>query len=344
MISYAKELKDIAFTQGNYLDEKSTILSPDNYESVMSDIYKFIKIETPKYYNGNEVDLSEMYLNGLIKKLVRIESNYGKGNHLLLVPTEFKLESKIDKLKKVLENNESIYNFTKQNMVNMDNNDEFLSYIIKEVRSFIIEKNFSVNQKNFKLEDIDLSNCCYSAAKYTDLICKKHNVKTKMLSIYPGFGKYGDLENDLLQHHANIIDLNGRYYLIDTTYSQFFYQYKNNLDRLGVIGMAGSYVGSYMMIDNNRLNVAKKLIKDGYIELTKNVLKMYMDGFALSFRNGLYYENNDLYSYITPYTDDDYIDFLCGNNSQIKEEGKENLGYQKRPLKNPKLDFKSFIK
>ena len=37
---------------------------------------------------------------------------------------------------------------------------------------------------------------------------------------------------------------------------------------------------------------------------------------------------------------DDYIKFLHGENSQLNIEGEENLGYQRRPLKNSMMLIK----
>ena len=34
----------------------------------------------------------------------------------------------------------------------------------------------------------------------------------------------------------------------------------------------------------------EKIVKDGFVELTEHNFKHYLDGFTLSFRNGLFYE------------------------------------------------------
>ena len=60
--------------------------------------------------------------------------------------------------------------------------------------------------------------------------------------------------------------------------------------------------------------------------------KYYLDGFAISFRNGLYYDETGDYSFTTPYTFDEYIDFLNGKDSQVKREGKLVLGYHEKPV------------
>ena len=59
--------------------------------------------------------------------------------------------------------------------------------------------------------------------------------------------------------------------------------------------------------------------------------------FTVSFRNGLYYENTNDFSFTAPYSVEDYVKFLHGENSQLNIEGEENLGYQRRPLKDPMM-------
>ena len=97
------------------------------------------------------------------------------------------------------------------------------------------------------------------------------------------------------------------------------------------------------MGDKNHEKMAVELLTNGYVELNEDIFKKYMDSFALSFRNGLYYENTKDFSFTVPYTVEDYIRFLNGEDNQIKHEGRENLGFQGRPLKNPRLVFRKSI-
>ena len=76
-------------------------------------------------------------------------------------------------------------------------------------------------------------------------------------------------------------------------------------------------------------------------ETTETItMKTYLDAFTISFRNGLYYENTLDFSYTTEYSLDDYIRFIHGDDNQINHEDKLYLGYQSKPLKNYKLNFK----
>ena len=60
----------------------------------------------------------------------------------------------------------------------------------------------------------------------------------------------------------------------------------------------------------------------------------------LSARNGLYYELLGDVKYQTDYDFDDYFNFLNNCDNILKYEPKEGLGYQKRPLNNPYINFK----
>ena len=86
------------------------------------------------------------------------------------------------------------------------------------------------------------------------------------------------------------------------------------------------------MMTEQGQNIAKNLLEKGYIKLNTELFKTYMDSFTVSFRNGLYYEQTNDYSFTTNYTIEDYANFLTKKDSQIKREGIEVLGYQKRPL------------
>ena len=97
--------------------------------------------------------------------------------------------------------------------------------------------------------------------------------------------------------------------------------------------MQGCLPGTFILMDKEREEVAKKLLRDGWIELDEKKLKTYLDAFAISYRNGIYYETTNDYSFTANYTIDDYIRFLKGEDNQINHEGKESLGHQKRPSK-----------
>ena len=94
-----------------------------------------------------------------------------------------------------------------------------------------------------------------------------------------------------------------------------------------------------MLMSEERKKIAQKILKDGYIKLTPNVLKYYLDGFTNFYRNGTYYEETNDFSYEPTYQDSDYMAFLEGKDNQLNHEKEKYLAYQKLPLKNPNLNF-----
>ena len=84
-----------------------------------------------------------------------------------------------------------------------------------------------------------------------------------------------------------------------------------------------------------------EVISKSFKNFQSDNIKDYYDGFALSYRNALYYENLGYIDFSTPYTADDYKKFMDGNDSQLNHEGYDNLGIQRIIIKNPKIEFKT---
>ena len=128
-------------------------------------------------------------------------------------------------------------------------------------------------------------------------------------------------------------------YIVDLSYRQFFLLFFNSLNRIGIIGLGNTYPGTFMILTNNRIKVANKILKYGFIELNNITGKCYFDGFAISFRNGHFYEQTKDFSYTTFYTLEDYIRFLNKEDSQINHESIQKLKLQTSPIKDPYIDF-----
>lgn len=180
---------------------------------------------------------------------------------------------------------------------------------------------------------LDLSDKCDKSAIIVKKICDELNIKCIVQKIEAGFQKDSTLLDGSGYHYFNIIILDGKRYLMDLTYQQFFMMNNNNLDRLGTPLLTGCAPGVYMNMDASRLKTAKQILGSYWIEATDENLKHYFDGFALSYRNALYYENMPTRVFTTDYTATDYLNFLDGKDSQINHETEECLGFQLRPLK-----------
>ena len=126
--------------------------------------------------------------------------------------------------------------------------------------------------------------------------------------------------------------------MVDITYSQFFKLDKNILNRIGAINFLGCSTGIFMNMTGSRKNVANNLLEKGFIKIENEVMKDYLDGFALSYRNGLYYETTNDYTFKTNYSNEDYLNFLIHNDNQINHENEKFLDIQKIPI-TKKLKF-----
>ncbi len=228
------------------------------------------------------------------------------------------------------------FNFPQYLTLNSLSDEEILDYLISKTRKYL--KNISLKDEK-EFEKLPLTNFCKMASKNIMRLCKNYNINAKLLRINPGFTYKEQLYDGSGYHYFVIVTLNNQKYLLDATYNQFFLLERSILSRLGVLELTGCNPGIFMYIKEERKRIAEKILKDGWIKLESDTLKHYLDGFALSFRNGLYYEMTHDFSYETNYTTQNYEDFLNDEDTQLAHEGKLVLGYQTRPLKEPKLKF-----
>ena len=294
------------------IDKYYNEINSKNYVNVLEELYKFIKSISDEYYENGEI----------------LEHYYFLKNHLISV------EKKVQDIRKL---NVKV----KYNDLNKDN---FMEYIIFKARRLLLKSKYLFSSNNDIDEEllniINLSNDCHMCSQYIKKICDDNNIESYILPIYPGYCKDAMLYDGNGYHFANVIKYNNKYYLVDTTYSQFFYANRNNLCRLGIMGTGGCSSGVFMLMSDEGKCIAKKIIQDGYIELTEDVFKKYLDAFTISFRNGLYYEDTNDFSYKVNYNIDNYVKFLKGEDNQLNYENKEWLGYQNKPLRYKELSFK----
>lgn len=232
-----------------------------------------------------------------------------------------------------------------ENVVNIDSfssKDHLLNYIVFMIRYYVVSR-FKPGfiYENGAIDKVDMLNLCYWVSKKVKKFCDKLNIKCELVRIDPAFNKEYDLLKGYGHHYFNIITIEGEKYIIDCSYKQFFDIMGNFLEKLGIYGTIGPYCGIYMLQNEDRLKTATKLLEDGWIELDENNMKNYFDGFALSYRNALYYENMGCIDFSTNYTAKDYENFVFGDDDQGKRENIDYLGKQKIIIKKPKLIFKT---
>jgi len=306
------EVKAKSAENKQFIDKFSYVINKDNYSHVLDGLYRYMKMETEGYYKDGHM-LPEY--NSVLEALLFVEetSHYRK-----------------------------VFNFDMPVLYNDDKRpDNYLDKLVFDARREIIKFH---DRKKIDTNQIDYTNKCITASQEVLRSCIDDGIKAYIIKIYPGFKKGNIIESDLNCHYFNIVFYNNKAYLVDLTYAQFFHQEKNVFNRLGVVGLDGCGVGAYMMQNEKTKSIVEKIIKDGYIQLNEDIFKTYLDAFTLSFRNGLYYENNDITCFDVDYTVDDYLKFFRGEDNQINREGLENLGKQRKPLKNHEIDFNIFVK
>ena len=228
----------------------------------------------------------------------------------------------------------NIKNISK-NSINFFTDEEILNYIVNYTRT-----NFFNCSSIYEFKKIDTTNKCYDCSEYIKQICSELGIACERIIIIPGYSMYTEIFDCIGFHHFNIVKLRDKIYLMDCTYKQFFKSNKSSLERLGVPYITLPNVGTFMILDNKRKLVSDTILKQGWIEATDDNIKHYFDGFTISFRNGLYYEKLGRVSYDTNFNASDYKRFLSTNDSLLNYEDEDTLGYQMKPLKDYRLNFK----
>ncbi len=210
--------------------------------------------------------------------------------------------------------------------------EDILNYIVYRHHKAIL---WMLDDKYTDINHVDLTDACIVSSFKVKDICDELKIPCKVCQIHPGYDHTARLFGLCGFHYFTIITINNKNYLIDCTYKQFFKKANCLLEEIGVPLTCAPSPGIFMQQTETRQRVANKILKDGWIELTEETLKDYCDGFTLSFRNGLYYEQFNDNSFTTSYTYEDYMRFLEGKDNQINHEPIECLGPLKKVLKKP---------
>lgn len=217
--------------------------------------------------------------------------------------------------------------------------EEKMDYIAMMVRLGLSIK--LTHQRDIKrLEYMDLRGYCSDAAFSVPAFAAALGMETKVKVIEPGYLINSHLYMRSGDHAFAIVSTKGRRFLIDCTYSQFFLKARCQIEKTGILRIPNCQAGYFMTLNETRQKIAEKILKDGWIELTGDTLKHYLDGFTLSYRNGLYYERTGDFSYTTAYDVETCEQFISYGRDLLDFEDEETLGYQYTPLKNPKMKFR----
>lgn len=209
--------------------------------------------------------------------------------------------------------------------LNLSDND-IISIIVKNAIDKIL---YCFEDRYTSINQVDATDNCIAFSYIVKDICDKLGISSDIIKIWPGYDANARLFGMSGFHYATIIFIQEKKYLVDLTYKQFFKKSHSFLEEIGVVGLCAPLPGIFMLMDEERKELVMELLQKGFIELKDNNLKLYCDGFTMSFRNGLYYEefNTD---FSTNYSDQDYTNFLFNkNDNQINHEPIKCLG----PLK-----------
>lgn len=271
-------------------------------KSELDDMYQYLKAITPEYFVGDKLSAGYKYLK---QSLINAE---------LSIPKDYIIESS------------PFFSFDMMDKkIPIDADFEFkLNWIVYMTRDYLYSK-----YKEPNIKEDDFANFCKIASRKVNAFCKKIGLNYKQIIIYPGFSKYYELYDGCGFHYLSFVSDGVNEAYVDCTYRQFFTSVYNNLNRLGIVGVSGCRAGIFMTMTKERLKLAEEILKKGWFMATPENIKNYFDGFALSFRNGLYYQKTNDYSYTTNYEANDYLRFLNGQDSQIYHESLETLGFQR---------------
>lgn len=214
----------------------------------------------------------------------------------------------------------------------LNNSEVVLDYLADQTRKYLL-KEISFGYDFGFFESFDLLGECIKATEFANYTTAKIGIQSWKVTICPNF----DSSKRKGVHTFLLVLINGESYILDCTYSQFFTKLRCNLNRLGVPLLVGPAPGAFMQMTEERQKVAMELLTRGWIKCTPDRVKTYLDGFMLSYRNGLYYERTKDFSFEVPYNAECYEDFINGFDNLYNYENKEELDFQLSPLSNPDM-------
>ncbi len=294
-------------------DEIMTASNPDEVMDRLNEMYNFIKEVSPSLYS-EDFGINKVYYT--LRSTLSIHENFKLPHESII--TMPKIDATFPKKRPDTKDHEAI-----------------LNYIVSVTRNALYRKLTIGHKCEMPLEEIDLTNECYDSAWYAFDVARNLGLEAKMLTIQPGFNPMSCGEG--MAHCCTIIEIDSIPYLVDCTYSQFFWTKRCLPGRIGLMEYPGVAPGAFMVIDEERRKIAETILKQGWIENTPSVYKAYMDGFALCYRNGLYYEDTKDFTFKTSYTKENYDRFFSYDDDQFNHEEESHLCFQKRPLKDPHM-------
>lgn len=226
-------------------------------------------------------DKSDIISPNLIKKIEEANKDFitpDVEEYLKLYPC-----AKISKVYSnfIIENSPYIEQDYSENYSEQMSDEEKLMSIVQKERRYLMQ--------DFDLKKDNLGGECENSSARIILDCTSKGLND---ATYLSPHKYVGGEG----HNCAIANLNGKSYLIDCTYSQFFVKDPWIKDHCGI----------YMMSNEKRKEVANQILKYGWIEATPENIKAYMDGFTMAERKS--FEETGI-------TAEEYVEMLKDNEN-----------------------------
>ncbi len=297
---------------------KKRVFGLNNSEDIIrysNEFYKGLKEIAAYYYPDEEVPF---YYRNLVRDIFLFER---------FLPQDYLFSFQSHDFSKILDK-----------PISLKNEEAILNYLVDQTRNFLFDK-VSFDRTIFPYESYDLQNQCVEAADFLTECSAKMGIESRRIIIYPCFQRNSGVMGGNI-HAFSLVKINESTYLVDCTYSQFFTIYRCNLNRIGVPLFAGCAPGTFMQYDSFYQEMAQNLLNRGWVKYDDKILKAYLDGFLLSYRNGLFYQRTKDFSFTTNYTALDYENFIYGKDNLFQHEKKEELGFQLKPLTNPNMIIK----
>lgn len=304
------KMADVKFSE--YVSQMRTADSLERKVEILKSVYAYMKEIGPSFYKGKS-GFYTLYSKTLLSYVSFLESKLGEA-FIINFYTQYD------------EKNAFI-------LPDFHDATAILNWMVAKTRYALIDELKKSSQFNGNIDCCSLENYCVFANEMIVSLCENNSILAYEIILEPGFKTNSLLCNGYGKHCFTIVKIYNQFYLVDCTYSQFFLLKRCLLERIGVPLLLPNYAGTFMVMKEDRKNIAEEIIRNGFVLLTNDVLKAYLDGFAISYRNGLYYEKTQDFSYTTNYSEEDYIRFLKGYDTQINQEGEIVLGLQKRPLR-----------
>ena len=157
------------------------------------------------------------------------------------------------------------------------------------------------NGLSYDLSKDNLRGDCIDSANRVEIDCGSKGFSAKRIHTM----KFLKISKQL-DHYFSLIKADGKYFIIDCTYRQFFSKTNNEPKD----DNSFRDPGMYMIANDERKKVAEQILIKGWIEATPENLKYYLDGFIMADRKsfdetGISYE--------------EYVKMLVSSQRNIEE-------------------------